>query len=123
MPEDSAAKPDAAVAKPLSFEVEESGDSALVKCKGRLVAGTCDAFTAEMKPLLASKKKLVIDLANLAYVDSMGLGSLVRIYVSSRSSGGEFKLLNLGKQVRNVIRLTNLSSVLGDTEGHGISVA
>jgi anti-sigma B factor antagonist len=109
--------------KILSFEIERDGDAAVVKCHGRLVAGTADEFYQEVKPLLPEVKRVVVDLADLTYVDSMGLGALVRLYVSARHCGCEFELLHLGKQLRNVLKMTNLLSVFSQAEDHGINVA
>ncbi len=109
--------------KVLSFEIERDGDAAVVKCHGRLVLGTCDELYRDVKHLLPQTKMLVIDLAELTYVDSMGLGTLARLYVSSRQEGCEFKLLHLGKQVRNVLTMTNLLSVFAQAEEHGVNIA
>jgi anti-sigma B factor antagonist len=109
--------------KVLSFEIERDGDSAVVKCHGRLVAGTTEEFYREVKGLLPQAKLVVVDLAELAYVDSTGLGVLVRLHASARKLGCEFKLLHLGKQLRNVLKLANLLSVFGQVEDHGINIA
>jgi anti-sigma B factor antagonist len=109
--------------KVLSFEIERDGDTAVVKCHGRLVLGTSEELYQPVKHLLPQIKMIVIDLADLTYVDSMGLGTLVRLYASARQEGCEFKLLHLGKQLRNVLKMTNLLSVLGQAEDHGITVA
>jgi anti-sigma B factor antagonist len=109
--------------KVLSFEIERDGDSAVVKCHGRLVFGTSEELYQAVKPLLPQAKVVVIDLADLTYVDSMGLGTLVRLYSSSRQVGCEFKLLHLGKQLRNVLKMANLLSVFGQAEDHGINIA
>ena len=109
--------------KILAFEIERDGDAAFVKCHGRLVAGTSEELYQEVKRLLPQIKVVVIDLAELTYVDSMGLGALVRLYTSARQVGCEFKLLHLGKQLRNLLKLTNLLSVLCQAEDHGINVA
>ena len=109
--------------KILSFEIERDGDGAVVKCHGRLVAGTADEFYQEVKPLLPEVKRVVVDLADLTYVDSMGLGVLVRSYTSARQAGCELKLLHLGKQLRNLLKMTNLLSVFSQAEDHGINVA
>jgi anti-sigma B factor antagonist len=107
----------------LTFEIEHDGDTAVVKCHGRLVAGTTEELYQEVKDLLAQKKVVVVDLADLAYVDSSGLGTLVRLHASARKLGCEFKLLHLGKQLRNVLKLTNLLSVFSQVEDHGITIA
>ena len=109
--------------KLLTFEIERDGDAAVVKCHGRLVAGTTEELYQEVKHLLPQTKVVVVDLAELAYVDSTGLGALVRLHVSARKLGREFKLLHLGKQLRNVLKLTNLLSVFGQVEDHGITIA
>jgi anti-sigma B factor antagonist len=110
-------------AKILTFEIERDGDTVVVKCHGRLVAGTTEELYQDVKHILPQTKVVVIDLAELTYVDSMGLGALVRLYSSARQSGCEFKLLHLGKQLRNVLKMTNLLSVFGQAEDHGINIA
>jgi anti-sigma B factor antagonist len=109
--------------KVLTFEIERDGDTTVVKCHGRLVAGTTDEFYQQMKDPLAQTKVVVVDLADLTYVDSTGLGTLVRLHASARKQGCEFKLLHLGKQLRNLLKLTNLLSCFGQVEDHGITIA
>jgi anti-sigma B factor antagonist len=109
--------------KVLIFAIERDGDTAVVKCHGRLVAGTTEELYHEVKDLLPQTKFVVVDLADLTYVDSAGLGTLVRLYSSARKLGCEFKLLHLGKQLRNLLKLTNLLSVFGQVEDHGITIA
>jgi anti-sigma B factor antagonist len=88
-----------------------------------LVAGTTEELFQEVKQLLPQTKVVVVDLAELTYVDSTGLGTLVRLHASARKLGCEFKLLHLGKQLRNVLKLTNLLSVFAQAEDHGINIA
>ncbi len=64
--------------KILTFTIERDGDTAVVKCHGRLVLGTSEEFYQEVKHLFPQVKVVVVDLAELTYVDSMGLGTLVR---------------------------------------------
>jgi anti-sigma B factor antagonist len=109
--------------KVLAFEIEREGDTAVVKCHGRLVAGTTEALYQEVKDLLPQTKVVVVDLAALTYVDSTGLGTLVRLHTSARKLGCDFKLLHLGKQLRNVLKLANLLSVFSQVEDHGITIA
>jgi anti-sigma B factor antagonist len=109
--------------KVLAFTIERNGDSAVVKCRGRLVAGTTEELHREVKDLLPQTKLVVVDLAELTYVDSTGLGVLVRLYSSARQAGCELKLLRLGKQLRNLLKMTNLLSIFGQVEDHGINIA
>jgi anti-sigma B factor antagonist len=109
--------------KVLTFAVERDGETTTVKCHGRLVAGTTDEFFQELKDLLPQAKVVVIDLAELTYVDSAGLGTLVRLHASARKHQCELRLLHLGKQLRNLLKLTNLLSVFSQVEDHGITIA
>jgi anti-sigma B factor antagonist len=109
--------------KVLTIEIERNGHTTVVKCHGRLVAGATEELYVEVKALLAQEKTVVVDLADLTYVDSSGLGTLVRLHASARKQGCEFKLLHLGKQLRNLLKLTNLLSVFSQVEDHGITIA
>jgi anti-sigma B factor antagonist len=109
--------------KVLTLEIERDGDTAVVKCYGRLVAGATDELYQAVKHLLPQTKVVVVDLAELTYVDSTGLGTLVGLNASARRQKCEFKLLHLGKQLRNVLKLTNLLSVFAQAEDHGINIA
>ena len=115
--------PDAAAAKPLTYEVERDGDTAVVKCHGRLVWGQTDALYHEVKELLPQIKELVLDLEGVGFVDSSGLGVLVCIYVSARNASCRIKMLHLARQLRNLLSMTNLSSVLDDAGSDNTPVA
>jgi anti-sigma B factor antagonist len=109
-------------ASPLSFEITRKGTTALVKCNGRLVAGVNDLLHAQVHELLPDNKRIILDLTNLARVDSMGLGTLVRVYVSCRSAGCSLELVNLGQQVRQLLGTTQLISVFAIIGEHGIKM-
>ena len=100
--------PDQTDAPTLSLEIERKGDVALVRCHGKLVAGYGSNFYTSVSRLLPDHKRIVLDLADLSQVDSMGLGSLVRLMVSARSRGCSLELLHLGKRVRELLSLTHL---------------
>jgi anti-sigma B factor antagonist len=114
--------PDPTSAKPLTIDIDRSGAAAVVHCHGRLIAGVGEHLYAQVKPLLHDYKRVVLDLTDLTHVDSMGLGALVRLYVSSRSAGCELVLMNLGMQVRKALALTNLLSVFAIIGEHGIKM-
>ncbi len=103
--------PNEAAAPLLTVEVERKGKTAIVHCHGKLVAGGGDVLYSSVKELLPETKHIILDLTDLAYADSMGLGSLVRIYVSTRSAGCKLELLNLGKRLRDLLGVTHLLSV------------
>nr|HWE86655.1 STAS domain-containing protein [Terracidiphilus sp.] len=113
--------PNAAVASSLTLEVQSKDRQAVVHCRGRLVSETGNMLYNAARELIPNNNCLVLDLTGVTYVDSMGLGTLVRIYVSCKSGGVTLQLINLGKQVRELLGITNLFSVFADMCEHGIT--
>jgi len=114
--------PHAPATNSLTFSVERKVNAALVHCRGRLVAGLCGEFYDKIHDLIPVNKRIVLDLTDLAFVDSMGLGTLVRLYVSARSAGSCLELINLGKQIREILGITNLLSLFGDMCEKGVTM-
>jgi anti-sigma B factor antagonist len=110
------------VAHSLTLKVEHKGPAALVHCHGHLVSGLCDHLHSKVHPLIPHHKRIILDLTELVFVDSMGLGTLVRLYVSARSGGSCLELINLGKQVRQILGITNLLSLFGDMCEKGVAI-
>jgi anti-sigma B factor antagonist len=106
----------------LTFSVERNGANATVHCRGRLVAGVCGEFYAKIKPLFSEAKRVVLDLTDLDSVDSMGLGTLVRLYASAKSAGSCLELVNLNKKVRDLLGITNLLSLFGEMCEKGVAM-
>jgi anti-sigma B factor antagonist len=107
--------------KALTLDVEHKGSTYLVHCHGRLVAGVCEDLYSRVRELIPGSKSIVLDLTDLAFVDSMGLGTLVRIYVSCKNAGSCMELINLGKQIRELLGLTHLMAVFGDMCEKGVT--
>ena len=102
-----------AVATPMFWtETERCGDdAALVRCHGRLIAETAGMLYNTVRPLLATNPRVVLDLAELKHTDSLGLGTLARLYVSAKSAGCSLELMHLSKQVRYVLGITHMLDV------------
>ena len=94
----------------LTLEVDQSGDVPVVRCNGKLVAGVSEMFYGKVHQLIPGTKRIILDLSDLTRMDSMGLGALVRLYVSAKSAGCRLELINLGKQIRELIGITHLWS-------------
>lgn len=104
----------------LTLDVEHHGSTVIVRCHGKLIAGADDLLYSTVKQLLPNCKRIVLDLSDLTRMDSMGLGTMVRLYVSARSAGCGFELVNLGKQVRMLIKTANLTSAFSTVGEYGI---
>jgi len=114
--------PQATSASLLTLDVERKGDIAIVKCHGKLVLGVCDVLTGKVRELIPDFKKIVLDLTDLSHMDSIGLGTLVRLYVSAKAGGSCVVLVNIGPRIRQLLGITNLLSVLTDMCEQGVNI-
>jgi anti-sigma B factor antagonist len=110
--------PDAAPT--LTFEIERAEHQIVVHCHGKLTSTVSENFYTDIKPLLAQTHRLVLDLTDLTHMDSLGLGTLVRLYVHARGVHCELVLINLGKQVRHLLGLTHMLDIFTVVGEHGI---
>ncbi len=109
-------------ATPLTLDIDRSGTHPVVRLHGRLIAGVGGFLYAELHQLIPGNKRIVLDLADLSRLDSMGVGSLVRLYVSARGAGCELELINVGKQVQRILGTTGLMSVFTVIGERGIKL-
>ena len=95
----------------LKITVQKLGDIHVLRCHGRIVAG--DAGSILRNALLSQRhiRMLVIDLAQVERIDAAGLGVLLGLRESARSSAITFKLMNATKRVEEILELTHLQSV------------
>ena len=84
----------------------------VVDCIGRLVFGEESAsLRSKVKELLAQSPNLVLNLHDVNYIDSGGLGTLVSVYTSARGAGGAVKLASLSKRVGDLLQITKLLTI------------
>ena len=98
------------------FEVESSTEEGIKKttiiCHGRLVAGIAGEIRDVVKPLIPQGGEIVIDLGDVQFLDSMGLGALVGLKVSALNEGYcVLKLENLTPRLQDLLTMTNLKSL------------
>ena len=72
-----------------------------------------------MYPLIADSKRILLDLADVQWIDSMGLGALVRLHVVSKKNGCQLQLINVGQRVKDLLILTNLLGVFSEIGERG----
>jgi anti-sigma B factor antagonist len=89
------------------------GDVTIVEVTGRITLGESVAHVRQQIHALADqgRKKILLNLANVTYIDSTGIGELVSAYTTLKSQGGAVKLLKLTKRVHDVLQITKLSTV------------
>jgi anti-sigma B factor antagonist len=96
----------------------------VVDIEGRIVLGEeSNSFREHVKNLLAAgKKKIVLNMSNVSYIDSAGLGTLVATFHSARSQGATLKLANLGSKFREVLQVTKLMTVFDTYDNEATAV-
>lgn len=97
----------------LELSCRKVGDVAVVDLTGRITLGEeASKFREAIRVLVArGERKLLLNLAQVSYLDSSGLGELVSAYTTLRSQGGELKLLHLGRRIRDILQITKLCTV------------
>jgi anti-sigma B factor antagonist len=89
------------------------GDVVVLDVKGRITMGEGDELLKDKVNSLVNQghKKIVLNLADVPYIDSAGLGEIVRTYTTVSRQGGSLKLLNLTKRITDLLSITKLLTV------------
>jgi len=97
----------------LKFTTREVDGVTVVALDGRIVLGEeSNALRERVKALVAEgKKKIVLNMANVTFIDSAGLGTLVAAHHSAKAQGASLKLCNLGAKFQEVLQITKLLTV------------
>src|SRR5258708_37241850 len=90
------------------------GDVMVLDLKGKITLGQGDELLKDKVNSLVNQghRKIVLNLADVPYVDSAGLGEIVRTYTTVSREGGSMKLLNLTKRITDLLAITKLLTVL-----------
>ena len=109
----------------LKISQREVDDVVILSLKGKLIGGTeANQLRDTIKELINSEKhKVLIDLANVSWIDSTGLGTLISAYTSFKKVDGQLKLLRLTKKIRNLLVITQLITVLEDWDDEQGAIA
>jgi anti-sigma B factor antagonist len=101
------------------------GDIHFLDCSGKITLGegTMAVRTTVGDILKGGGKKIVLNLANIIYIDSSGVGELVSTYTTVAAHGGELKLLSLTKKVHEVLAITKLLTVFQVYDSEPATVA
>ena len=110
----------------LSLQHRQVGHLTVVTCSGRLVAGAeSDALLAHIDQLLPRHSRILLHLGGIDYIDSAGLGLLVRCLTRVQNASGQLSLCALSPKVSEVLRVTKLDGPLRSyiTEADAIALA
>lgn len=99
---------------PFSYEVLVDGDATTIKCHGRIVSETADELKQLVKPMIPKVRRIILDLSDVSFIDSSGLGTLVGLKVSAASAAyTSLELVNLSPLIKELLHTTKLSQLFG----------
>jgi anti-sigma B factor antagonist len=109
----------------LTAKNREAGNVAIVDLSGRITLGeTTGILRDELRSLLAQgKKNIVLNMKDVSYVDSAGLGELVGAYTTATNQGGAVKLLHLQGKMRDLMQITKLYTIFPTYDNEQEAVA
>jgi anti-sigma B factor antagonist len=97
----------------MQIEERAVGDVVVLDLKGKITLGEGDELLKDKVNSLVNQghKKIILNLAEVPYIDSAGLGEVVRTYTTVSRQGGSLKLLNLTKRITDLLSITKLLTV------------
>jgi anti-sigma B factor antagonist len=108
----------------MQIDERSAGDVTILDLKGRITLGEGDDLLKDKVNSLVQqgRKKLVLNLAEVPYIDSAGLGIIVHTYTTVSRQGGSMKLLGLTKRITDLLSITKLLTVFEtyDTEADAV---
>ena len=108
----------------VKLNARQVGDVTVLDAAGRITLGEgSSAFRDKIKELtVAGNKKILINMADVSYIDSSGIGELVSGFTTVTNSGGSLKLLNLGKRIQDLLQITKLYTVFETFEDEAAAI-
>ncbi len=97
----------------MKASTRQAGGVTIVDCSGQIKLGEGSSILRDtVKDLLAKgQKKILLNLGDITYMDSSGIGELVAAFTSVRNQGGDMKLLHLTKKMNDLLQITKLYTV------------
>jgi anti-sigma B factor antagonist len=97
----------------MKIETRTVGDVQLLDCSGKITLGegTMAVRNTVRELLKSGNKKIVLNLSDVNYIDSSGIGELVSSFTTVTNQGGQLKLLNLTKKIHELLAITKLLTV------------
>ena len=109
----------------MKIETRTIGDVRILDCSGKITLGEGTMMVRNtVRDILKSNgKKIILNLADVNYIDSSGIGELVSTYTTVSNSGGQLKLLHLTKKIQELLAITKLLTVFQVFENEQAAIA
>ena len=98
----------------LNLTTDSTSTEIIVHCTGKITSNTIQSLKATVKPLFSESITVVMDLTNVNHLDSSGLGAIVGLYVSAKTSKSQLKLINLNERIKELFSITRLGQFLAE---------
>jgi anti-sigma B factor antagonist len=97
----------------MKLSTREAGEVAIIDVEGKILFGEGDTEIKEMVDEILKKggRNILLNLAQVPYLDSAGLGEIIRCFTTLRKNGGSFKLLSPNRRIIDLLNITNLLNV------------
>jgi len=97
----------------MTIQERASGSVTILDLNGKLVLGDGDTLLKDKihSLMFQGRKQIVLNMGNVSFVDSTGLGALVATYVTAKNNGGQIKLVNLTKRLHDLLVISKLVNV------------
>jgi anti-sigma B factor antagonist len=99
----------------LTLETVRTPAETMIRCSGKITSTTTALLQSTVRGLIPGTESVVLDLTDVSYMDSSGLGAIVGLFLSAKRQHCALKLINLNQRLKELFRLTKLGSVF---EGH-----
>lgn len=108
----------------IKLNTRQVGDVSVVDVAGRITLGEGSSAMRDTLRDMVSKnqKKILLNLGEVSYIDSSGIGELVSGFTTVTNSGGQLKLLNLNKRVKDLLQITKLYTVFDVHEDEAAAI-
>ena len=109
----------------VKLNTRQVGDVSVIDVAGRITLGEgSSALRDALRDLInKNQKKILLNLGEVNYIDSSGIGEMVSAFTSVKNAGGELKLLNLTKKVHDLLQITKLYTVFDIKDDEASAVA
>jgi anti-sigma B factor antagonist len=109
----------------MKFSTRKAGDVIIIDVDGKILLGEGDVEIKQAVDDLLKKghKKILLNLAKVPYLDSAGLGEIIRCFTALRKSGGHFKLLSPNERIKDLLGITKLMNVFDCYDNESAAIA
>jgi len=109
----------------MKFKTREVDGVTILDLSGKITLGEgSGTLRDEVRDLVAKgSKKILLNLADISYIDSSGLGELVSAFTAVKNAGGDLKLVNLTKKVSDLLVITKLATVFDAKDDEASAIA